>query len=281
MTVPGSTLQAADSHQNEVAPEISFESGLGTVTHRTGRRRGPSGRDHSNTGISLLSRSSGFVERIWRRCVSGKAKWASRSGSASASSSATAGKRGRMLSITAAELLPRRALVGLLEDEPDGRGDHAPGAARDEVLGVAGEVHPAALPGRAEELLADRLDQPRMVVADDEPDAREAALDEARMNAGQAEPSSLPGRQLEAQHPPLAAVATPAATSAAIDTTRPPSRTLTYVASSHRYGYAVVAQRPAAERLDLGVEGGADPADLAPADPLDAQGARRGPRPGA
>jgi hypothetical protein len=64
VTVPGSTLQAADSHPNEVAPEISFESGLGTVTHRTGRRRGPSGTHQFNTGISLLSRSSGFVLRI-------------------------------------------------------------------------------------------------------------------------------------------------------------------------------------------------------------------------
>jgi hypothetical protein len=66
VTVPGSTLQAADSHPNEVAPEISFESGLGTVTHRTGRRRGPSGRHQSNTGISLFTRSNGFVSRMTR-----------------------------------------------------------------------------------------------------------------------------------------------------------------------------------------------------------------------
>ncbi len=50
--------------------------------------------------ISLLSRSSGLVERILARWVSGNAKWASRSGSASASSSATAANRGRRPSIT-------------------------------------------------------------------------------------------------------------------------------------------------------------------------------------
>jgi hypothetical protein len=72
VTVPGSTLQAADSHQIEVAPEISFESGLGTVTHRTGRRRGPPGRNHSNTGISLLRRLRGLVQRIWRRWLVGE-----------------------------------------------------------------------------------------------------------------------------------------------------------------------------------------------------------------
>jgi hypothetical protein len=36
-----------------------------------------------------------------------------------------------------AELVARRGLVGLLEDRPDGRGDHAPGTARDEVPSVA------------------------------------------------------------------------------------------------------------------------------------------------
>ena len=39
--------------------------------------------------------------------------------------------------------------------------------------------------------------------------------------------------------------ATPVATRAAIDTTRPASRTLRYVASSHRYGY----RSPASERV--------------------------------
>jgi hypothetical protein len=62
------------------------------------------------------------------------------------------------------ELLAGGRAVGLLEHAPDGRGDHAPGRARDEVLGVAREVHPAALPARAQELLVDRLDEARVVV---------------------------------------------------------------------------------------------------------------------
>ena len=44
-------------------------------------------------------------------------------------------------------LLFGRALVGLLEDRADRTGDHAPGMAWDEVLGIARAVHPAALPG--------------------------------------------------------------------------------------------------------------------------------------
>jgi hypothetical protein len=43
-------------------------------------------------GVVLIGE---MVERIWRRWDSGNAMWASRSGSASARSSATAGKRGR------------------------------------------------------------------------------------------------------------------------------------------------------------------------------------------
>jgi len=57
------------------------------------------------------------------------------------------------------------------------------------------------------------------------------------MKAGQAEPSSLPAASSRPRIRRSPLWATPVATSAAIDTTRPPSRTLTYVASSHRYGY--------------------------------------------
>ena len=77
-------------------------------------------------------------------------------------------------------------------------------AAGHEVLGVAGEVHATPLPGRAQELLADRLDEARMVVADDQADTLQPALDEQRMNRGQAEPSSLPAAELEPQDPALA-----------------------------------------------------------------------------
>ena len=78
----------------------------------------------------------------------------------------------------AVALLVGRGLVGLLEDRADGRGDHAPRGAWHEVLGVAREVDPAALPAGAQELLTDGLDEPRVVVADDEPDPVETAITE-------------------------------------------------------------------------------------------------------
>ena len=55
---------------------------------------------------------------------------------------------------------------------------------------------------------------------------------------------------------------TPVATSAAMLTTRPASRTLRYVASSHRYGYRSPGERAAPECRDLGVEGRAHAGDL-------------------
>lgn len=155
--------------------------------------------------ISLFSRSWGFVERIWRRWLSGKARWVSRSGWASVSSSATAGKRGRPETVDhPVELGPGRALVGLLEDHPDGRRDHAPGGARDEVLGVAREMDPAALPAGAQELLSDGLDEARVVVADDEPHAVQPALDERAHEPRPGRALVVARGELEPEHPPLA-----------------------------------------------------------------------------
>ncbi len=68
------------------------------------------------------------------------------------------------------QLLPGGGLVGLLEDGADDGGHHAPCRARYEVLGVAGEVDPAPLPGSAKELLMDSLDESAVIVADDETD---------------------------------------------------------------------------------------------------------------
>lgn len=58
-------------------------------------------------------------------------------------------------------------------------------------------MHPAALPGRAQELLPDRLDEATMVVADDQP------------------PSSLPGASSSPRMRRSPVTATPVATSAA------------------------------------------------------------------
>ena len=89
------------------------------------------------------------------------------------------------------------------------------------------------------------LDQPPVVVADNQPDTAEATLDQPAEKPGQALPSSLPAASSSPSTRRSPVAATPVATSAAIEVTRPASRTLTYVASSHRYGY----DSSASERL--------------------------------
>lgn len=127
-----------------------------------------------------------FVEPLERfgaadpgRWVSGKAKWLSRSRLGRGEQLGDLGIRSGHPVDHPVELLPGRRAVGLLEDRPDGGGDHAPGRPGHEILGVAAEVDPAALPVRAEQLLVHRLDQARVVVADDEADPVEPAFDEA------------------------------------------------------------------------------------------------------
>ncbi len=163
----------------------------------------------------------------------------------------------------ATQLGPRRGLVGLLEDRADDGRDHAPGTARDEVLGVPGEMDPAALPGGAKELLVDRLDQSSVVVADDQPDAGEAALDEPPDEArpgralvvacGELEPehAALAGRRHAGRHERRHRGHPPCLADLDVRGVEPQVRV------------CLVGQRAAAERLDLGVEGGADRADLA------------------
>ena len=135
----------------------------------------------------------------------GSVKWARRS--ASASSEQLGDRREARLERVddLTELLAGRTLVGLLEDRPDGRGDHAPRRARHEILGVAGEVDPAALPARAQELLADGLDQARVVVADDQAHAVEAAVDERTDERRPGRALVVAGRELDAEDPTLTA----------------------------------------------------------------------------
>jgi hypothetical protein len=91
-----------------------------------------------------------------------------------------------------AELSSGRWLVELREDRAHHGRDHAPRGTRHEVLGVAGEVDPAALPGGSEELLEGGLDQACVIVGNDQAHARETALDQAADAGRQALPSSLP-----------------------------------------------------------------------------------------
>ena len=88
------------------------------------------------------------------------------------------------------------------------------------------QVDPAALPGGAEQQLPDRLHEAAVVIADDQAHARQAAVDQTLDERRPGGALVVARRELEAQHPPLPS-ATPVATSAAIDTTRPPSRTFT------------------------------------------------------
>ena len=79
------------------------------------------------------------------------------------------------------------------------------GGARHEVLGVAREMDPAALPGGAQQLLVDRPHEPAVIVADDQPDAAQATLDEAADEGRPGGALVVARRELEAQHAPLAA----------------------------------------------------------------------------
>ena len=82
----------------------------------------------------------------------------------------------------------------------------------------------------------DGVDHATVGISRDEAHAREAALQETATNIAQALPSSLPAARSRpsTRRSPLAA--TPIATRHAIETIRPPSRTLTYVASRSTYG---------------------------------------------
>jgi hypothetical protein len=84
--------------------------------------------------ISLLSRSWGLVLRIWRRWASGEREVDEQIGLRLEEQAGDGRKADREPVGHPAQLLGRGMLVGLLEDAPDRRGDHACGTARDEIL---------------------------------------------------------------------------------------------------------------------------------------------------
>ena len=94
--------------------------------------------------------------------------------------------------------------VGLLEDAPDGGGDHTRGGAWHERLGIAGEMHPTPLPGGAEKRLTDGRDEAPVGIADDQPDARQAALDEPAQERRPGIALVVAGGEFESQDPALA-----------------------------------------------------------------------------
>ena len=90
----------------------------------------------------------------------------------------------------------------------------------------------AALPARAIEHTGDSVDQALVGVADDQLDPGQATGDQAAQEPGPAG-AVLGGAQLQAEDLAVPCGVDPVATSAAVLTTRPCSRTLTLRASSH------------------------------------------------
>jgi hypothetical protein len=116
------------------------------------------------------------------------------------------------------------------------------------------------------------LTNPRVVVTDDQPDAVEAALDESPDEGRPSRPLVVAGSQLEPQDPTLAGLRHTGRDEGRHrhDTTGLADLDVRRVEPDVRIGLA--AERPAAERRDLGVEGRADPGHLALADRGDAEG---------
>ncbi len=162
------------------------------------------------------------------------------------------------------ELLPGRGPVGLLEDRADRARDHAPRRARHEVLGVAGEVHPAPLPPGAEQLLVDGPHEARVVVGHDEPHPVEPALHERPDEARPGGPLVVAGAELEPEHAalPRREHADRHERRHGHDPAGVADLRVRRVGEQVRAGG--VRERARAERLDLVVERGADPARLAP-----------------
>ena len=75
----------------------------------------------------------------------------------------------------AVELLGHSSRVGLGEDRAYGGGNHLGVGARDPGQHVAHEMHPAALPGRADHHRGDSLLEPEVVIGDHQAHAAEAS----------------------------------------------------------------------------------------------------------
>ena len=151
--------------------------------------------------FSLLSRSSELFDQSWHQCAWGKPVKTSRSGAASATSAAAAGKRSRAQD-DAGVLLGHCVCVGLGEDRAHHR-DEALGALRDAGEQVAHEVRAAALRRSAGQRGGDRVDEAGVSVRGDQADAAEAPSDQA---AQEGEPGGavLAGDDVEAERLPEA-----------------------------------------------------------------------------
>ena len=129
-----------------------------------------------------------------------------------------------------------------------------------------------SLPRRSQELLADGLDQAAVVVADDQPDAGQSTLDEAADEGRPGTALVVAGREVESEHAPLAGRRHAGRDEGRHRHDPPALADLDVGGIEPQIGVRLVTERAGAERLDLGVERRADPADLTPAERGDAEG---------
>jgi predicted nucleic acid-binding protein len=134
--------------------------------------------------ISLLIRSSGFVDQIFCQCARGNAGEREHLGLGAVHERADLGEPGGEL---IAHLVPGRGDglgVGLGEDRAEHRGDHVGVRPRHQREQVAGEVHPTALMRRAsgEDDAMETVRDLRDVIDVRLPDER-MVLDAARLKA--------------------------------------------------------------------------------------------------
>jgi hypothetical protein len=167
------------------------------------------------------------------------------------------------------ELLGGRVFVGLLEDAPDRGGDHARGAPGHERLGIPGEVDPAALPCSTEERRPDGRDEAPVGVADDEPDAGQATLDEPAQERPPGVSLVVAGGELEPEDPAFPGGRHPDRDEGGHADDKTTVADLDVRGIEKQVRIALVGERAAPEGGDLGIEGGADPAHLAPGEVRD------------
>ena len=191
--------------------------------------------------------------------------------SASRSSAATAGKRWSRPSATRRSCSCRH-VRWLLEDRADDRGHHRGRGSGHQSLGVAGEVDPAALPGRSEQQLVDGSHETAVGIADHQAHTGQAALDQAAQERSPGVALIVAGGKLESEHAALASGG---------DADRDQSRhgddpatvaDLDVGGVEPQVWVELAGERTRSEGLDLGVERGAHPADLALRERSHAQG---------
>ncbi len=130
------------------------------------------------------------------------------------------------------ELIHGGGVVGLDEDGAHDRGHRILGLLGNGRERVPHEVRPTSLPGRACKDLGDRLAQALVGIGDDQPDTPQTTLHERSQERGP-ELVVLRRTRLRTKDGALPVALTPIATTVATEITRPASRTLWNVASSH------------------------------------------------